>query len=80
MRCTVTQDKMYSSKLLRTLDLGKHLIIFVYGDRQKKFSEKNFGNKVLNFATKKVLWKKVLEIESYNFETLFSMNFVLVPV
>ena len=48
----------------------------------KKFPEK----KVLKFHTKKVLRKKVLilkslwKIKSYQFETLFSRTFFLVPV
>ena len=40
--------------------------------------KKVFGNKVLNFGTKKVLWnKKPLEIKSYHFETLCSGTFFL---
>ena len=35
------------------------------GNRQKSSLKKVFGNKVLNFGTKKVLWKKVLEMKSF---------------
>ena len=46
--------------------------------------KKVFGNKVLNFGTKscgKSPWNKnSLEIKSYQFETLFSTNFILLPV
>ena len=34
------------------------------GNRQKSSLKKVFVNKVLNFGTKKVLWKKVLKIKS----------------
>jgi len=34
----------------------------IKGNRQKKFSKKVFGNKVLNFGIKKKFWKKIRRI------------------
>ena len=47
-----------------------------FGNRQKSFLKQVFGNKVLNFCPKIVLWKKVLELKSFWSQTIKRLYFL----